>query len=129
MPFSNKMFAVNKPSAQTIQPHILERFNNPLDCLTAHLMPECAEVLAGVKPADLPFVCQGPWKIYGNPAQSLGLVEQYRYCRQRWGNILASGNHEALELQNPGHHFFVVQLIWTFSIEKTPVCEISGKGA
>lgn len=225
MAFLNKMVVRTKSSAQTLQPQILERFNNPLDCLTAHLMLECSEVLAGVKPANLislvnrtrscgrnlyqlwqshheglaarlgdltlkvlqtkqgallllcynqthlerhlshagirallhkagyetdasceallgelcrrigkndsfpheiglfigypakdvaafmglvklPFACQGPWKIYGNPVQSLGLAEQYRCCRQRMTTILASGNHKALELHNPGHPFF-----------------------
>ena len=53
MAFSHKMLVTSKPSAQTFQSYILERFNNPLDCLTAHLMLECSEVLAGVKPANL----------------------------------------------------------------------------
>lgn len=225
MAYYNKMFTKIKPSAQTIQPGILERFSNPLDCLTAHLMLECSEVLAGVKPANLislvnrtrpcgrnlyelwqrhheelalrladldfivlqtgerallllcynaghlerhlshagirallqkagygadapcesllkqlcrrvgengsfpheiglfigypakdvaafmglvtlPFACQGPWKIYGDPVRSLGLAEQHRCCRQRMGELLASGNREVLELHNPGHPFF-----------------------
>lgn len=212
-----------KPSVRTS--HILERFDNPLDCLTAHLMLECAEVLAGAKPANLislvnrtrscgrniyhlwqrhheelatrldglnfivlqsrerallllcynqthleghlshagirallqkagyeagasgelllkelcrrigesdsfpheiglfigypakdvaafmglvklPFTCQGPWKIFGNPERSLGLAEQHRCCRQRMGELLASGRHEALELHDPRHPFF-----------------------
>ena len=54
----------------------------------------------------LPFTCQGPWKMFGNPARSLGLAEQHRCCRQRMSSILASGNHEALELHKPGHPFF-----------------------
>jgi hypothetical protein len=54
----------------------------------------------------LPFACQGPWKIYGDPLQSLGLAEQYRCCRQRMCAVLASGNHEALDLHNPEHPFF-----------------------
>lgn len=206
--------------------HILERFSNPLDCLTAHLMLECSEVLAGVKPANLvslvnrtrpcgrnlyglwqrhheelasrldgldfielqtrerallllcynrdqlsrhlfhagirallhkagyeagasceslleelcrrvgnndsfpheiglfigypakdvaafmglvnlPFACQGPWKIYGDPVRSLGLAEQYRSCRQRMCTVLAAGDHKALELRNPMHPFFL----------------------
>lgn len=209
------------PSSQ----QILRRFINPLDCLTAHLMLECSEVLAGVKPANLisivnrtrpcgrnlyqlwqshheelssrfanltfielqtrpqallllcynrpelernlahagirtllhksgydagasceelvaelcrrigkgdsfpheiglfigypakdvaafmglvklPFACQGPWKIYGNPLQSLALADQYRCCRQRMGAILAKGNRKLLELDNPTHPFF-----------------------
>lgn len=225
MAFSNRMFATIKPSAQTFQSQILERYDNPLDCLTAHLMLECSEVLGGVKPANLislvnrtrscgrnlyqlwqrhreglaarfpeltirvlqtrerallllcynhnhlaqhlshagirsllqksgyeadassgslleelcrrigatgsfpheiglfigypakdvaafmgmvnlPFACQGPWKIYGKPEQSLGLAEQFRCCRQRMSAVLASGKHEALELQSPGHPFF-----------------------
>lgn len=32
---------------------LLAQFNNPLDCLTAHLMLECSEVLAEAKPANL----------------------------------------------------------------------------
>lgn len=32
---------------------ITEQFSNPLDCLTAHILYECSEVLAGVKPANL----------------------------------------------------------------------------
>lgn len=225
MAFSNRMDLWEKPTPQPFPPHILERFSNPLDCLCAHLMLECSEVLAGVKPANLislvnrtrscgrnlyhlwqrhheelavrfsnltirvlqtgqrammllcynhdqlerhlshagirtllrkagydadasceellgelnrrigdndsfpheiglfigypakdvaafmgmvslPFACQGPWKIYGNPAQSLGLAEQYRCCRQRMTAILTSGKHEALQLHNPGHPFF-----------------------
>lgn len=214
-----------KPSARIPRPHLLERFDNPLDCLTAHLMLECSEVLAGVKPANLislvnrtrscgrnlyqlwqhhheelasrfadldfivlqtreqallllcynhtllerhlshagirallhkagyeadtsgeallkelcrrigaigsfpheiglfigypakdvaafmglvklPFTCQGPWKIFGNPERSLGLAEQHRCCRQRMGELLSSGAHVALKLRNPRHHFF-----------------------
>lgn len=226
MAYYNKMFTKIKPSAQASQSGILERFSNPLDCLTAHLMLECSEVLAGVKPANLislvnrtrscgrnlyqlwqrhheelasrldgldfivlqtrerallllcynhahlerhlshagirallhkagyeadapceslldelcgrvgnndsfpheiglfigypakdvaafmglvalPFACQGPWKIYGNPVRSLGLAEQYRCCRQRMSTVLASGNNEVFELHNPGHPFFL----------------------
>ena len=216
-------FKCNKsvlPSSQ----HILKRFNDPSDCLTAHLMLECPEVLAGVKPANLisisnrtqpcgrnlyqlwqshheelaprladlfikvlhtkerallllcynkdqlechlshagirallhkagyeadaaieallgelsrriennksfpheiglfsgylakdvaafmgliklPFACQSLWKIYGNPDQSLGLAEQFRCCRQRMGEILATGKQTALDLDKT-HPFF-----------------------
>ena len=230
MAFLHKMVARTKSSAQTSQPQILERFDNPLDCLTAHLMLECSEVLAGVKPANLislvnrtrpcgrnlyqlwqnhhddlvarlgdltfkvlqprqgallllcykhdqlerhlshagirtllhkagydadasceallgelcrriekknsfpheiglfigypakdvaafmgmvklPFACQGPWKIYGNPVQSLDLAEQYRCCRRRMSAVLSSGDQHMLELCNPGHPFFADLLI------------------
>lgn len=226
MAFSYRTSAAVSPSARPFSPQILERFSDPLDCLTAHLMLECSEVLAGVKPANLislvnrtrpcgrnlyglwqrhhediaarldglgfivlqtrerallllcynhdhlehhlshggirallhkagyaadapcaslleelcrrigangsfpheiglfigypakdvaafmglvnlPFACQGPWKIYGNPEQSLCLAEQHRCCRQRMSTVLASGNHEVLELHNPAHPFFL----------------------
>ncbi|MFZ2949795.1 MAG: DUF3793 family protein [Desulfuromonadaceae bacterium] len=226
MAYSYQTAAEVSPPVRPFSPHILERFSDPLDCLTAHLMLECSEVLAGVKPANLislvnrtrpcgrnlyglwqrhheelaarlddlgfivlqtrerallllcynrdhldqhlshggirtllhkagyaadascvslleelcrrigandsfpheiglfigypakdvaafmglvnlPFACQGPWKIYGNPEQSLGLAEQFRCCRQRMSTVLAAGTHEVLELHNPAHPFFL----------------------
>jgi len=53
MAFANKMAVRVKPSSRIFSEQILKRFHDPLDCLTAHLMLECAEVLAGVKPANL----------------------------------------------------------------------------
>jgi hypothetical protein len=226
MTFPNKSIIKRKQPVPTLSPQILERFSNPLDCLTAYLMLECSEVLAGAKPANLislvnrtrscgrnlyqlwqrhhvdlaarlgdltikvlqtrqrallllcynhghlerhlshagirallhksgydadassqallgelcrrigendsfpheiglfigypakdvaafmgmvklPFACQGPWKIYGDPERSLGLADQYRCCRQRMNAVLASGNLKALELHSPEHPFFL----------------------
>jgi hypothetical protein len=53
MAFANKTTLKGKPSPRIFSEQILKRFTDPLDCLTAHLMLECAEVLAGVKPANL----------------------------------------------------------------------------
>ncbi len=225
MLYKNQLFPNRKPSVELSSQQILKRFVDPFDCLTAHLMLECSEVLAGVKPANLisivnrtrpcgrnlyqlwqshheelsskfanlafielqtrpqallllcynreeldrnlahagirtllhksgydagascedlvgelcrrinkcdsfpheiglfigypakdvaafmglvklPFACQGPWKIYGNPLQSLALADQYRCCRQRMGDILAKGNRKLLELDNSNHPFF-----------------------
>jgi hypothetical protein len=39
--------------------------------------------------APLPFTCQGPWKIYGDPAGSLGLAEAFRQSRCRMAGRLA----------------------------------------
>lgn len=64
------------------------------------------DVAAFMGLVKLPFACQGPWKIFGNPEQSLGLAEKHRCCRQRMNDILATGTREALELHNPGHPFF-----------------------
>lgn len=33
--------------------------------------------------APLPFTCQGPWKIYGDPRRSLELAHRHRECRGR----------------------------------------------
>lgn len=225
MYYKNQSLSKRNQSVLPSSQQILRRFINPLDCLTAHLMLECSEVLAGVKPANLisivnrtrpcgrnlyqlwqshhealsgkfanltfielqirpqallllcfnreelernlahagirtllhksgydagascedlvgelrsrigkcdsfpheiglfigypakdvaafmglvklPFTCQGPWKIYGNPLQSLALADQYRCCRQRMSAILAKGNCKSLELDNPKHPFF-----------------------
>ena len=64
------------------------------------------DVAAFMGLVKLPFACQGPWKIYGDPVRSLGLAEQYRCSRQRMSAVLASGNHKALDLHSPGHPFF-----------------------
>lgn len=64
------------------------------------------DVAAFMGLVKLPFACQGPWKIYGNPAQSLNLADQHRCCRQKMAAILASGDRIALELHKPGHPFF-----------------------
>jgi len=53
MAFANEMALRVKPSPRVFSEQILKRFADSLDCLTAHLMLECAEVLAGVKPANL----------------------------------------------------------------------------
>jgi hypothetical protein len=37
------------------------------------------------------FSCQGPWKIYGNPCESLELAETHRQCRCRMAGRLVSG--------------------------------------
>ena len=38
--------------------------------------------------ARIPFTCQGPWKIYGNPDASLKLAETFRWCRNRMADGL-----------------------------------------
>jgi hypothetical protein len=53
MHYENQLRSKSNISALLSSQQILRRFSNPLDCLTAHLMLECAEVLAGVKPANL----------------------------------------------------------------------------
>ncbi len=49
---SSDFSSATHPPATTYN-HMSSRFTDPLDCLAAHLMLECSEVLAGVKPANL----------------------------------------------------------------------------
>ena len=46
------------------------------------------DVLAFMGRIRLPFACQGPWKIYGKPEQSLELADRYRHCRCRMATRL-----------------------------------------
>lgn len=39
----------------------------------------------------LAFTCQGPWRIYGNPLESLRLAEMHRECRCRMVRRLKAG--------------------------------------
>lgn len=64
------------------------------------------DVAAFMGLVNLPFTCQGPWKIFGDPVRSLALAEQHRCCRQRMRAILATGNRKSLELNNSDHPFF-----------------------
>lgn len=43
--------------------------------------------------ARLSFSCQGPWKIFGDPSQSLRLAETHRKCRCRMSLQLAAGRN------------------------------------
>ena len=54
------------------------------------VFPHEIGLLLGYPPKDvaafmglitIPFTCQGPWKIYGNPGESLRLAERFRQCR------------------------------------------------
>ena len=40
--------------------------------------------------ARIPFTCQGPWKIYGDPRASLQLAETFRSCRTQMATELAN---------------------------------------
>lgn len=47
------------------------------------------DVAAFMGMVKLPFTCQGPWKIYGNPTQSLCLADAHRRSRVAMGTQLA----------------------------------------
>lgn len=48
------------------------------------------DVLAFMGLVRIPFVCQGPWKIFGDPRESLRLAEVFRCCRARMAERLNS---------------------------------------
>ncbi|WP_298436693.1 DUF3793 family protein [Geobacter sp.] len=48
------------------------------------------DVVAFMGWVAIPFACQGPWKIYGNPLESLQLAFRFRECRCRMASRLAS---------------------------------------
>jgi len=50
------------------------------------------DVAAFMGIVKLPFACQGPWKIYGDPTQSLCLADAYRSSRAAMGTHLAECN-------------------------------------
>jgi hypothetical protein len=60
MAFVNNMTEKMQPATRIFSEQILKRYADPSDCLTAHLMLECAEVLAGVKPANLISISNRP---------------------------------------------------------------------
>ncbi|MBK5276611.1 MAG: DUF3793 family protein [Desulfuromonadales bacterium] len=91
MAFSKQSTFKSKPSARPFQLQILERFSNPLDCLTAHLMLECSEVLAGVKPANL-----------------ISLVNRTRSCGRNLYQLWQS-HHDELSTSLTGISFKVLQ--------------------
>lgn len=54
----------------------------------------------------IPFACQGPWKIFGDPRESLRLAEVFRCCRARMAERL-SGCASALECLSAGRSLFL----------------------
>lgn len=70
------------------------------------------DVAAFMGVVKLPFTCQGPWKIYGNPGQSLSLANQFRHKRQSMGVRLTgcTALGDCLETLNHNRqHFFCRQ--------------------
>ncbi len=49
------------------------------------------DVAAFMGLAAIPFSCQGPWKIFGDPRHSLRLAERFRCCRIAMAQRLATG--------------------------------------
>lgn len=60
--------------------NLLAYYSDPVDCLTAHLMLECSEVLAGMKPANL-----------------ISLVNRPRPCGRNLYQLWQSMHHQAIK--------------------------------
>jgi len=60
------------------------------------------DVVAFMGWARIPFTCQGPWKIYGNPDISLKLADACRQCRLRMARRLVSCSDPLVCLRNRG---------------------------
>lgn len=54
--------------------------------------------------APIPFACQGPWKIFGDPGESLRLAERFRCCRIAMGEWLSRCGSPA-DCLSQGHSF------------------------
>ncbi len=54
----------------------------------------------------IPFACQGPWKIFGDPRESLRLAEVFRCCRARMAEHLV-GCESARECLLAGGNLFL----------------------
>lgn len=80
---------------------LVRQFVSESDCLAAFLGW-----------TKLPFACQGPWKMFGNPSASLGLAEAFRACRRNMAEQLATAQ-SALDCivpssPSPNPHFFAL---------------------
>jgi hypothetical protein len=62
-----------------------ERFPHEIGILLGYPLKDVAAFMGWIK---LPFACQGPWKMYGNPRESLWLAERFRTCRRRMAERL-----------------------------------------
>lgn len=60
------------------------------------------DVAAFMGLVQIPFSCQGPWRIFGNPRDSLQLAETFRCCRIRMAERLAGSDSAFACLRNTG---------------------------
>ncbi len=91
--------------------------NNLISQLQQGEFPHEIGLLLGYPPKDvaafmglirLPFTCQGPWKIYGNPEESLRLAERFRHCRSVMAeklSLCASAIHCLGDIVEADHRF------------------------
>ena len=63
------------------------RFPHEIGVLLGYPLKDVAAFMGLV---SLPFACQGPWKIYGDPRKSLCLAETFRTCRALMAEQLTS---------------------------------------
>lgn len=66
------------------------------------------DVAAFMGMVKLPFTCQGPWKIFGNPEKSLCLAGSFRRTRSAMGNLLrqCASPRDCLDFVHDSRHIF-----------------------
>jgi len=64
-----------------------ETFPHEIDLFLGYPLKDVAAFMGWIR---LPFACQGPWKMFGNPRASLGLAEIFLNCRQIMADRLTS---------------------------------------
>ena len=81
------------------------RFPHEIGLFIGYPAKDVAAFMGIVK---LPFSCQGPWKIYGNPEISLVLAEKYRSCRINMNRFLKCGRLDLNSLDGQQGVFLAV---------------------
>ena len=64
-----------------------DRFPHEIGVFLGYPLKDVAAFMGLVR---IPFACQGPWKIFGDPRESLRLAEVFRCCRARMAERLNS---------------------------------------
>lgn len=65
-----------------------DRFPHEIGVFLGYPLKDVVGFMGWGKPR---FTCQGPWKIFGNPSESLRLAEKHKRCRCLMTKMLASG--------------------------------------
>jgi len=86
-----------------------DTFPHEIGIFLGYPLKDVAAFMGWIK---LPFSCQGPWKMFGNPSASLRLAETFRACRRSMAQQLSTAQ-SALDCIVPAslsvsQHFFVL---------------------
>jgi hypothetical protein len=99
-------FTASKVLRQLAERSRTKQFPHEIGLLLGYPPKDVAAFMGWIR---LPFTCQGPWKIYGNPDDSLRLAARFRHCRSAMAEQLAlcaSATQFLGELTTNRHRFF-----------------------